>query len=558
MIFILNNHQYDGYFIYKKIKRCYYIFSLKRSDKMNEKDLSFIKKVLHIDKKDVLITSLKKGMTNDSYLLSFDDKKYIVRIPGEGSNNIINRKNEIDVYSLLKDKNISDNVIYIDDKGYKITEYIDNSRNCEPHSEKDLIRCMKVLRNFHNLNLKINKEFNLYDQIEFYESLLEKGSKYKDYNKVKNNVFSLKEYIDNNVYSKCLTHIDAVPDNFLICKNDIRLIDFEYAMDQDPHIDIAMFCIYSLYTKEEIDHLIDIYFENNCPLNIRIKIYCYIAVCGLLWSNWCEYKESFGIKFGDYAKTQYNYAKEYCKVAKEMIRKTNKIERAIILAAGKGTRLRPITYEIPKSLIEVNGKRMIDTIIDSLYKNGINEIYVVVGYLKEKFYVLKEKYPNVKFIENPYYDNTNSISSLYVARDYIENCIIMDADQIIYNDNILNPYFNMSGYSCSWSSRYTKEWLLTLDDNKVVSSCSKDGGKDAWRLYSLSRWNKKDGLKLKKYLEYEFENKKNRDIYWDDVVLFRHFDSFKLGIYQIKEEDMIEIDTIDELIMVDGRYKNER
>ena len=120
----------------------------------------------------------------------------------------------------------------------------------------------------------------------------------------------------------------------------------------------------------------------------------------------------------------------------------SRIERAIILAAGLGTRLRPITYEIPKPLITVNGKRMIDTIIDGLHENGIDEIYIVVGHLKEKFECLKEKYKELVFIDNPYYNTCNNISSLYVARDYLENCMIMDADQIIYNPNILSSDFH--------------------------------------------------------------------------------------------------------------------
>ena len=122
-----------------------------------------------------------------------------------------------------------------------------------------------------------------------------------------------------------MTHIDAVPDNFLFVekdgKVDLRLIDWEYAGMQDPHIDIAMFCIYALYDRKQVDHLIDIYFEGNCADNIRIKIYCYIAVCGLLWRNWCEYKRILGVEFGDYFLKQYRYAKDYYRIVKEELSK---------------------------------------------------------------------------------------------------------------------------------------------------------------------------------------------------------------------------------------------
>ena len=106
-----------------------------------------------------------------------------------------------------------------------------------------------------------------------------------------------------------------MPDNFLFSGDDLRLIDWEYAGMQDPHVDIAMFCIYALYDREQIDHLIDLYFENACPRETRIKIYCYVAACGLLWSNWCEYKAALGVEFGEYSLRQYRYAKDYSRLA---------------------------------------------------------------------------------------------------------------------------------------------------------------------------------------------------------------------------------------------------
>ena len=97
----------------------------------------------------------------------------------------------------------------------------------------------------------------------------------------------------------------------------MQLTDWEYAGMQDPHVDIAMFCIYSLYDRKQVDHLIDIYFDHNCSEEVRTKIYCYIAICGLLWSNWCEYKAHLGVEFGEYSLRQYRYAKDYYRYAVE-------------------------------------------------------------------------------------------------------------------------------------------------------------------------------------------------------------------------------------------------
>lgn len=272
------------------------------------------------------ISVLKKGMTNRSFLFNVAEKKYIMRIPGEGTDELINRRQEAAVYEKIQNRNICDDVIYMNSSnGYKITEYLDNARVCDPHNEEDIKRCMRKLKEFHQLALKVDHTFDIFEKIDFYESLwTEKKSIYRDYEKTKTKVVCLKDYINAQEKQCCLTHIDAVPDNFLFMENgDIRLIDWEYAGMQDPHVDIAMFCIYSMYEKEEVDRLIDLYFEGKCAKETRIKIYAYISCCGLLWSNWCEYKLQLGVEFGEYSLRQYRYAKEYYKLVEKELEKEN-------------------------------------------------------------------------------------------------------------------------------------------------------------------------------------------------------------------------------------------
>ncbi|MBQ6474935.1 MAG: NTP transferase domain-containing protein [Clostridia bacterium] len=235
-----------------------------------------------------------------------------------------------------------------------------------------------------------------------------------------------------------------------------------------------------------------------------------------------------------------------------------RVKRAIIMAAGRGDRMRPVTQYLPKPLIRVNGKRMIETIIDALYANGIGEIHVVTGYLRERFTLLKDRYPEIDLIENPMFDTCNNISSLYAARQYLEDVMILDGDQIIYDPAILRAEYERSGYNAVWTDRETKEWLLQLDDTGTVTSCSRTGGRNGWQLYSISRWNREDGRNLRAAVEETFEKKKERSLYWDDVPLFCYPERFRLGIMEMKAEDVIEIDSYDELVSVAPEYKDLR
>lgn len=234
----------------------------------------------------------------------------------------------------------------------------------------------------------------------------------------------------------------------------------------------------------------------------------------------------------------------------------NTVKRAIIMAAGIGKRMQPVTFDIPKPLIKVHGKRMIDSVIDSLHKNNISEIYVVVGYLKEQFYQWAKELQGVTIIENPVYDKCNNISSLYAAREYLDDVIILDGDQIIYNHKILERLFELSGYNAVWTDSKTDEWIMSVNKHGIVTGCSRTGADKGWQLFSISRWSRKDGNKLRKYLELEFKQKRNEQIYWDDVAMFCHFKEFKLGIHPMKKEDIIEIDTFSELVNIDKNYLN--
>lgn len=295
----------------------------KKAEFLNDHNTGIICRELNVCPADIKnVTGLKSGMTNHSFLFSVYNKKYIMRIPGEGTEHLIDRANESDVYKVLKGNGICDHVVYMNSEtGYKISEFVENSRVCNSKMWDDVTQCMMALRRFHNLDLKVGHIFDLKRQITFYEELWGgRKSRYHNYNETKRKILELFDYVDAQEKHWTLCHIDSVPDNFLFTTdNNIYLIDWEYAGMQDADVDIAMFAIYSFYDRSKVDKLIATYYEDNCAWSKRLKIYCYIAICGLLWSNWCEYKQQKGVEFGEYSLRQYRYAEDYYKIFQEEI-----------------------------------------------------------------------------------------------------------------------------------------------------------------------------------------------------------------------------------------------
>lgn len=265
------------------------------------------------------------SMTNTTKLVNLDGTDYIIRIPGKGTDKLVNRQEEHIIYKLISKYRLSDEVLYFDEvSGLKITRYICDCHNCNPQNIHEVTTAMNTIRHLHLMNIHVNFEFNLKQKIEFYENLMQK-SLYDDYEETKKSIFLLLNAIDSMKIKKCLCHMDANPDNILIDNYTHRvkaLLDWEYAAMQDPIIDIAMFAIYSGYSHNEIDRLLNIYMKDVVrDRDLKFRYYSYIAAGGLLWSNWCEYKNQLGQSFGGkYELSQYNYAKEYSEYAKELMK----------------------------------------------------------------------------------------------------------------------------------------------------------------------------------------------------------------------------------------------
>jgi thiamine kinase-like enzyme len=283
-----------------------------------EKYLKSISEALGRNPSDISgITLLGTGMTNSSCIFSMDGRRYVLRMPGKGTDLIIDRRKELDVYEALKGTGISEKVVYFSiPDGIKISEYLENSRNCDPDDPEDVRKCMAFLRDFHCRELEVAHSVDIFERIEYYESLWRCSAQpFAGYEETREKVFRLDGILDSLPRAQSLTHMDAVPGNFIIAGGEIRLIDWEYSAMQDPLADVALFALHSMYGREQLDMLLDSYFTEGCPDEARFKVCCYIAACGLMNSNWCGYMRLLGGEFGDYSKTQYEYAKEYSEIA---------------------------------------------------------------------------------------------------------------------------------------------------------------------------------------------------------------------------------------------------
>lgn len=226
-------------------------------------------------------------------------------------------------------------------------------------------------------------------------------------------------------------------------------------------------------------------------------------------------------------------------------------KRAIFIAAGFGSRLVPITLNTPKPLVRVNGKRIIDTLIDACLEAGITEIYIVRGYLAEQFDQLLYKYPMLKFLENPAYNEANNISSAMVARYLMQNAYILEADLLVSNPKIIRKYNYHSNVLGIWKER-TDDWCLATKDGFVTEE--KVGGLNCYQMVGIYYFTKEDGAKLTEHIKTAYEAPGGKERYWETVPNQAYKGQYKIEVIPCKDEDIVEIDTFRELKAIDKTY----
>lgn len=227
--------------------------------------------------------------------------------------------------------------------------------------------------------------------------------------------------------------------------------------------------------------------------------------------------------------------------------------RAVFIAAGFGTRLVPITFNTPKPLVRVHGVRIIDRLIDACLAAGINEIIIVRGYLGELFDQLLYKYPMIRFLENPVYNEANNISSSLVARYMLSNAYVFEADLLISNPKIIKKYHYSSDFLGIKKQR-TDDWCVRVKDGIIVEEKIGGEGDDIWQMVGISYWDEKDGHKLSQDIQDVYQSPGGKERYWEQVPLVYRKEHYSVEIRECFDEDIVEIDTFNELKAIDRIY----
>ncbi len=568
-------------------------------ENVDSRILENICKALECKRSDITgVEPVKAGLTNLSVLFSCKGKQYIYRHPGVGTEEIVNRRAEAHALGIAKKLSLDETYVYEDpEEGWKISAFIPGCEEFDYQNPAHVKQAMQILRTLHTSGEVSPWSFDFHDEGKHIVKLL-KDASYplpRDFDSLSQEIDTLASYLKLEAGAPVLCHNDFYGPNLLVKGDEMQLIDWEYAAMGDYGCDLGNFVSQgSGYSIEQAESLVSIYFGREATAEeVRHCLGC-TAVVGWYWYVWSIYKEMQGNPVGEWLYIWYKAAKQFCAyvlpqyranasqaagvqegtLAKEEFDRLVALEqageatpeqlellepyrakRAILFAAGFGSRMRPITISTPKPLVRVHGTRIIDRLIDALLSVGVDEIYIVRGYLKDSFDQLLAKYPTLKFIDNPLFDTTNNISSALVAKDHFENAYAFESDLLIENTELITKYQYTSNYLAIPVER-TDDWYFDADEDGVITHIAK--GKDApcWQMVGCSYWSAADGKRLSHDIPEVFARGGDcEQIFWDDVALDRKPEDYAIHVRQCTADDITEIDSFAELQEIDPAYR---
>jgi len=320
----INRQESDNVYEFESLEELRH-FDPDYSEGLSNNYIKLIEKVFDVKENGITnILNQKAGMTNRSFTFTVNGNSWIFRLPGEGTDKLINRKQEREAYNAVKSLGICDEINYFDETtGIKISKFYNGAANTNAGNPEDVKISMGILSNLHKSGLSVEHLFDIEEEIFRYLVLCKERDaiRFFDNYETLEKMKRLFAYINEINITKVLCHIDSNPDNFIKLKDGtIRLIDWEYAGMCDPVIDISMYAIYSYYTKEQTEELLKVYLQREPSRDEKARLYVYAALGGYLWALWTQYKQSFGVEFGEYGMIMYRYAKDFYSCFEQLIK----------------------------------------------------------------------------------------------------------------------------------------------------------------------------------------------------------------------------------------------
>ncbi len=568
------------------------------------------------------VRPLDSGLTNLSVLFSCKGQRYVYRHPGAGTEQIINREAETFALRTASELGLDSSFIYEDPKsGWKLSRYIPDCEEFDYANEAQVRQALAMARELHQSGATSPWTFDFYDEGKRIWRLLEEARwpLPDDFAELAAQIGELVGPMRAGAGKPVLCHNDFYGPNLLVKGSDICLIDWEYAAMGDYGCDFGNFVAQgSGYDVKRALEVLPYYFGREPGDEERLHCIACVAVVGWYWYVWALFKESKGSPVGKWTRVWYEAAKRFGAAAKEMLAEAAaglrplarpefdamvaveagngaeadaemlavlagegfvsgtgaeaklttsgfmalepyRAKRAVFFAAGFGSRMLPITVNTPKPLVRVHGKRFIERLLDAVIAAGIDEIYVVRGYLAEEFDVLLKHYPQITFVDNPIYNETNNISSGVAAvkahPHCFENAYAFESDLYLTNPRYISKYQYRSSY-LGFPVEETEDWYFEATDEGKITKLAKDLGHDCWQMVGLSYWSAEDGARLARDLPAAFEaNDENRQIFWDDVPCRVCAENYDVFVRECDPTHIIEIDSFAELQEVDEAYR---
>lgn len=552
---------------------------------------------LQCDRRDIVdVAPVSAGLTNKSFRFSCAGEAYIYRHPGVGSDALINRTSEAYALGIARKLGLDSTFVHEDPiEGWKISRFIPGCVEFDYGDEAQVDAAMELIRRLHRSGETSPWSLDFHEEALRILDMLEQAS-YPipdGFSELRATIDEAAAFLARERGEKVFCHNDFYGPNILVKDGRLQLIDWEYAAMGDYGCDLGNFIAQTPeYSLDDCTRLFDSYFQRPAtPAEARHCLAC-AAVVGFYWYVWSMFQEMQGNPMGEWqdiwrraaqrfgAQVLPSYRCDPALRARRMSRKEfdrlvaraeagkasedelqalepYRAKRAVLLAAGFGSRLLPITATTPKPLVRVHGVRIIDRLIDALRAVGIEEIYVVRGYLKDEFDQLLPAYPMLRFIDNPLYDSTNNISSAAAAAGCFENAYVFESDLLLANPGLVTKYQFESNY-LAIPVPATEDWCFDADEKGSITRIAKGSDKPCWQMVGLSFWTKEDGARLAADIPAVFAQGGDcAQIFWDDVALVHRADAYDVHVRECSFDDVVEIDTFAELQVIDSAYAAE-